>query len=107
MKRKKVAKNLFGEYVLHWYVVLIGILLIFPSYALLPLVLSYCMAKGINAFWSGIISIAASGFVATLPMLILNIKLALRKKPYALAVQFVLFDVLGTAFYVINRVIMN
>ena len=100
MKRKKVAKNLFGEYVLHWYVVLIGILLIFPSYALLPLVLSFCMAKGINAFWSGIISIAA-------PMLILNIKLALRKKPYALAVQFVLFDVLGTAFYVINRVIMN
>lgn len=74
---------------------------------LLPLALSFSMASGISAFWAGIIAIAVSGFVATFPMLILNIRLALRSKPYALAVQFVLFDVLGTAFYVINRILMN
>lgn len=107
MKKRKIAKSLPKEYVRHWYVILLGILFMFPAYAMLPMVLSFCMAKGLGAFAAGIISIAASGFVATLPMLVLNIKLAFRGKPYALAVQFIIFDVLGTAFYVINRVIMN
>ena len=58
-------------------------------------------------FWSGMLAICVSGFVGTLPMFILNIKLAFRKKFYALAVQFVLFDVVGTVFFVINKVLLN
>lgn len=107
MKKQIVKKSLFKEYISHWYVILINILFLFPAYMLLPLALSFFMAKGVSVFWSGIIAICISGFVGTLPMLILNIRLAARKKFYALAVQFVLFDLTGTVFFVINRVLMN
>ena len=78
-----------------------------PAYILLPLAVSFCMTKGIEVFWASLIGIAVSGFVATFPMLILNIKLAHRKKYYALAVQFVLFDLIGTVFYVVNQILLN
>ena len=50
---------------------------------------------------------ATSEYEYLFPMLILNIKLAARKKFYALAVQFVLFDVVGTVFFVISKVLLN
>ena len=106
--RKNIAKkSLCREYLSHWYVILINILFLFPAYMIMPFALSYFMTSGFSMFWSGILAICVSGFVGTFPMLILNIKLAARKKFYALAVQFVLFDVVGTVFFVISKVLLN
>ena len=104
MKNKKriSRKTLIAEYAAHWYIWLINILFLFPGYMVLPLVTSFSASKGVGSFVSGILGIAASGFVATLPLLILNIVLAKRRKFYALAVQFVLFDLAGMVFYLMN-----
>ena len=107
MKKNIVKKSLFKEYLSHWYVILINILFLFPAYMIMPFALSFFMTSGFSMFWASILAICVSGFVGTLPMFILNIKLAVRKKFYALAVQFVLFDVTGTVFFVINRVLLN
>ena len=104
MKNKKriSRKSLIAEYVAHWYIWLINILFLFTGYMVLPLATSFLASKGIGSFVSGILGMAASGFVATLPLLILNIVLAKRGKLYALAVQFVLFDLAGMVFYLMN-----
>jgi len=107
MRRNIAKKSLFKEYLSHWYVILINILFLVPAYMIMPFALSYFMTSGFSMFWSGILAICVSGFIGTLPMFILNIKLAFRKKFYALAVQFVLFDVVGTLFFVINKVLLN
>lgn len=107
MRKQVRDKSLFMEYVSHWYVVILTILFLVPGYAVLPFALSFFMAKGISMFWASICAICVSGFIATLPMFILNIKLAARKKFYALAVQFILFDLAGTAFFIINRILMS
>lgn len=108
MKKNKISqKSLFKEYLSHWYVLLICVLLLFPAYMLLPLASSFFITKGVHVFWASISAIAVSGFVATFPLLILNIMLTFRRKYYALAVQFVLFDVLGTAFFVVNQIGLN
>ncbi len=108
MKTKTISqKSLFKEYISHWYVILLCILLLFPAYVALPLASSFFITKGINVFWASLIAIAMAGFVATLPLLVLNIKLTIRRKYYALAVQFVLFDIIGTAIFVINQIGLN
>ncbi len=108
MRKKKISqKSLFREYMSHWYVILLCILLMFPAYMILPLTISFFMTKGVAVFWSSLIGIATAGFVATLPLLILNIMLTCRRKYYALAVQFVLFDIIGTVFFVINQIGLN
>ena len=107
MKKQITKKSLFREYISHWYVILINILFLFPAYMILPFALSFFITNGISVFCSSILAICISGFVGTLPMFVLNLKLAAKKKFYALAVQFVLFDLTGTIFFVINRVLMN
>ena len=107
MKKNTANKSLFKEYLLHWYVILINILFLFPAYVIMPFAVSFFITSGLHVFWAGIFSVCVSGFIGTFPMLILNIKLAARKKFYALAVQFVLFDVVGTVFFVINQVLLN
>lgn len=105
--QKSTQKSLFKEYISHWYVILLCILLIFPAYVILPLTSSFFMTKGVDIFWSSLIAIVMAGFVATLPLLVLNIKLTFRRKFYALAVQFVSFDIIGTAIFVINQISLN
>ena len=107
MKKTNSNKTLWQEYVSHWYVWVINIFFLFPAYLILPFALSLFMTKSISIFWSSIFAICVSGFVATLPLLILNIRLAKRKKYYALAVQFVLFDLIGTIFFVVNSAIIH
>lgn len=103
----KKNKSLFKEYISHWYVLLLCVLLMLPAYMVLPLTVSFFVTKGAATFWASILGIAASGFLATLPLLFLNIKLARRGKPYALAVQFILFDIIGTLFFIINQILLN
>ena len=107
MKKTTSSKTLSQEYKSHWYVWLINIFFLLPAYMALPFCLSIFMANSVSIFWSSIFAICISGFVGTFPLLILNLRLAARKKYYALAVQFVLFDLIGTIFFIVNRVIIN
>ena len=107
MKKQIPERSLFKEYISHWYVWLINILFLFPAYFILPIANSFFVTKAIPVFWSSILAICVSGFVGTLPLLFLNIMLAARRKFYALAVQFVLFDLTGTIFFVLYKVMMN
>jgi len=107
MKKSISNKTLIQEYTSHWYVWLINIFFLFPAYMILPFALSLFMTKSVSLFWSSIFAICVSGLIGTLPLLVLNIRLALRKKYYALAVQFVLFDLIGTIFFVINSAIVH
>ena len=107
MKKTNSNKTLSQEYKSHWYVWLINIFFLFPAYLILPFTLSLFMTKSIPVFWSSIFAICVSGFIGTLPLLILNLRLAARKKYYALAVQFVLFDLIGTIFFIVNSAIIN
>lgn len=106
--RKKVNKNrsLFMEYVYHWYVVLLSLIMCFPAYLAEIFLSNLFIAKSIPPFWAALLTMLVGGFIATFPLLILNIVLVARKKYYAIAVQLVLMEFLGLAFFLHYKMAM-
>lgn len=104
-KRKKLRprKSLFKEYVTHWYVFVLCIFMCVPAYLAEIFLGSLFMAKNITPFFSALLTMFAGGFIATFPLLILNIVLLFKKKYYAIAVQIIALQSLGLLFYLYNK----
>lgn len=104
LKPKRHPRSLFIEYLRHWYVIILTVLMCFPAYAVEALAYSFLLVKKIPAFGAALISIGMGGFIATFPLLILNIILIVRRKYYAIAVQIALLELIGTAFFLVNQI---
>jgi len=105
--RKIVKRSLFKEYVRHWYVILISIMMFFPAYMLEILLGNFFIAKNIPPFGAALLTMFLGGLIATLPLLALNIYLIVRKKKYyAIAVQIILMELLGIIFYLYSKIVV-
>lgn len=97
-------ESLFMEYIRHWYVLLITLLTCVPGFLMTAPIYTIFQLNAIKPFVSALLTMAVCGFVATLPMLILNILLVVRKKYYAIAVQICLFEFVGTLFFLVTQI---
>ncbi len=97
-------KSLIKEYLRRWYVFLFTIIMCLPAYVCEVLLYNVFVLKGISAFISGIMAIFIGGFVASLPLLVLNIKLISKKKKYyAIPVQIAVIEIIGMAIFVVSQ----
>ncbi len=107
-KRKKAQTTLIKEYIKRWYVLLITVLTCFIGYAAEILIYSTLCTMNMSHFASAIVAIFLGGIISTLPFLILNISLAVRKKKYyAIAVGIIVMEIIGMAFFVYNQLGLN
>ncbi len=104
--KPRPTRSLFMEYVKHWYVIVISIMMCFPAYMLQIFLGNLFIAKKVPAFASALLTMFLGGLTATLPFLILNIILTARKKYYAIAVQLIAMMSLGMAFYLHYKIML-
>ena len=105
---KKTQTTLIREYIKRWYVLLITVLTCFVGYAAEVLIYSTLCTMNMPHFAAALIAIFLGGTISTLPFLILNISLAVRKKKYyAIAVGIIVMEIIGMAFFVYNQLGLN
>lgn len=98
-------KSLIKEYLRRWYVFLLTIIMCLPAYVGEVLLYNVFVLKGISAFLAGLMAIFIGGFIASIPLLILNIKLiAKKKKYYAIPVQIAVIEIIGMAIFVVSQI---
>lgn len=99
VRRRKKQKSLIAEYICHWYVILLCLVL-YPIANMTQIFLnSFFLAKNMPGFLSALLTMFLGGLIATFPFLILNIVLAKRKKYYAIVVQIVTMELIGIVLY--------
>ncbi len=104
-RRKKTNISLGKHYLRHFYVFILTALMCFPGYASEVLMYNMFVMKGIPAFLSAIIAMLVGGIVSTIPFLVLNIILVVKKKKYyAIAFQIILIELIGMIFFIYNQV---
>ncbi len=104
-RRKKKQTTLIKEYIKHWYILLITVLTCFIGYAAEILIYSTLCTMNMPHFAAALIAIFLGGMLSTLPFLILNITLAVRKKKYyGIAVGIIVMEIIGMVFFVYNQV---
>ena len=103
-ERGGFMSSLFMEYIRHWYVILITLFTCVPAFLMTAPIYTVFQLNAIKPFVAALLTIAVVGFVATLPMLILNILMVVRKKYYAIAVQICLFEAVGALFFLITQI---
>lgn len=103
-KRKNTQTTLIKEYIRKWYIFLLTVVTCFFGYAAEILIYSTLCSMNVSHFLSALTSIFAGGIISTLPFLILNIHLAVRKrKYYGIAVAIIAVELIGMIFFVYNQ----
>ncbi|MBQ8588184.1 MAG: hypothetical protein IJ454_02205 [Clostridia bacterium] len=103
-RRKKTNISLGREYLRHFYVFILTALMCFPGYAAEVLIYNMFVMKDMPPFLSAFVSMLVGGIVSTLPFLVLNIILVVKKKKYyAIAFQIMLVEIIGMVFFVYNQ----
>ena len=98
-------RSLMGEYLHYWYILVLTVLMCYPGYACEVLLYNVMLINGISAFGSALLSIFLGGLISTIPFLILNIVLCVKKKKYyAIAFQIALMEILGLVFFLYNQI---
>ena len=98
-------RSLFMEYVHAWYVFLITLLVCAPAYMTEIFLGSLFVAKNVPPMVAALLTMFFGGFIATLPLLVLNIYLiAKKKKYYAIAVQIIAIELLGLLFFLCSKI---
>ncbi len=106
-KPKDARRTLTGEYLHYWYMLLITAVTCLPGYVIEVFLYNLMVAKKLSAFASATISIFLGGLISTLPFLVLNIVLCVKKKKYyAIVVQIVLLEIIGMVFFLHNQVLL-
>lgn len=103
--KPQVKRTLMKEYLHFWYILVITVLMCFPGYASEVLLYNLMIVKGLSAFGAALIAIFLGGLISTLPFLILNIVLCVKKKKYyAIVFQIALMEILGLVFFLYNQI---
>lgn len=101
----KKPRSLFKEYLRRWYVFFFTLLMCLPAYVCEVLLYNIFVMKDITAFLAALMAIFIGGFVATIPLLIVNIKLIVKKKKYyAIVVQIALTEIIGMAIFILSQI---
>ena len=104
-RNPKVKRTLMGEYLRNWYVLVLTILMCVPGYVCEVILYNSMMAKGLSAFGAAFLAILLGGLITTLPFLILNIVLCVKKKMYySIVFQVCLMEILGLVFFLYNQI---
>lgn len=105
--RKNVERTLMGEYLHRWYILLLTILMFYPGYAAEILIYNTILMNGVPPFGAALLGILIGGIISTLPFLILNIVLCVKKKKYyAIVFQVAAMEIVGMAFFIYNQVLL-
>ena len=103
--RRIARRSLFKEYLHSWYVFLITLIMCVPAYMIEIFLGSLFVAKNIPPMVAALLSMFLGGFIACIPLLVLNIYLiAKKKKYYAIAVQIIAIELLGLLFYLYSKI---
>lgn len=106
-KPKDANRTLLKEYLHYWYMLLITAITCLPGYVIEIFLYNLMVAKKLSAFASATIAIFLGGLISTLPFLILNIVLCVKKKKYyAIVVQIAILEIIGMAFFLYNQVLL-
>ena len=104
-KTQKIRKSLMSEYLHYWYILILTVLMCYPGYACEVLFYNVMLINELSPFVAAIISIFVGGIISTLPFLILNIVLCVKKKKYyAIAFQVAVMEITGLAFFLYNQI---
>ena len=104
-RRKNTGRSLGKLYLRHFYVFVLTALMCFPGYASEVLLYNMFIMKNIPAFLSAFSAMLLGGIVSTLPFLVLNIILVVKKKKYyAIAFQVIFTEIIGMIFFIYNQV---
>ena len=105
MLKRTIKRSLFKEYLHSWYVWLITLIMCVPAYMIEIFLGSLFVAKNVPAMVAALLSMFLGGFIACIPLLILNIYLIVKKKKYyAIGVQIIAIELLGLLFYLYSKV---
>ncbi len=107
-KEAPARRTLMGEYIRKWYVLILTVLMCYPGYASEVLVYNTMIINKVGPFVAALVSIFAGGLISTIPFLILNIILCVKKKKYyAIVFQIAVMEILGMAFFLYNQVMLT
>lgn len=105
---KKTQTTIIREYIKRWYILLLTVITCFAGYAAEILIYSTFCTLSLPHFAAALIAIFVGGLISTLPFFVLNIVLAFKKKKYyAIAIQIIVMEIIGMAFFVYNQVGLN
>ncbi len=98
-------RTLFGEYLRYWYILILTVLMCYPGYACEVLFYNIMIINNLAPFGAAVISIFLGGLISTIPFLILNIVLCVKKKKYyAIVFQIAVMEIIGLAFFLYNQI---
>lgn len=105
VKSKVRERALIGEYLRYWYVLVLMVLMCYPGYACEVLFYNIMIINNLAPFGAAIISIFLGGLISTVPFLILNIILCVKKrKYYAIVFQIAVMEIIGLVFFLYNQI---
>ena len=103
--KPQMQRTLLGEYVHFWYILFITVLMCFPGYACEVLLYNVMLINKISPFGSALIAIFVGGLISTLPFLVLNIVLCVKKKKYySIVFQISAMEIIGLSFFLYNQI---
>ncbi len=107
-KVKPAQRSLIKEYLRHWYVILLTVLMCYPGYASEVLLYNIMIMNNLAPFGAAIISIFLGGLISTVPFLILNIVLCVKKKKYySIVFQIAVMEIIGMSFFLYNQILLT